>query len=143
MTNTYIPTRSEITKKWYLIDATDQNLGRLSTKISKILTGKEKATYSPFLDMGDNIVVINAEKVVVTGKKPEQKIYYNHSGRPGGMRTETYKSLIERKPEKILESAIKGMLPKGPRGRKLFTNLKVYKGNDHPHIAQQPELITL
>ena len=143
MTNTYIPTRSEITKKWYLIDATDQNLGRLSTKISKILTGKEKATYSPFLDMGDNIVVINAEKVTVTGKKQEQKIYYNHSGRPGGMRTETYKSLIERKPEKILESAIKGMLPKGPRGRKLFTNLKVYKGNDHPHIAQQPELITL
>lgn len=143
MTNTYIPTRSEITKKWYLIDATDQNLGRLSTKISKILTGKEKATYSPFLDMGDNIVVINAEKITVTGKKPEQKIYYNHSGRPGGMRTETYKSLIERKPEKILESAIKGMLPKGPRGRKLFTNLKVYKGNDHPHIAQQPELITL
>ena len=78
MTNTYIPTRSEITKKWYLIDATDQNLGRLSTKISKILTGKEKATYSPFLDMGDNIVVINAEKITVTGKKPEQKIYYNH-----------------------------------------------------------------
>jgi large subunit ribosomal protein L13 len=143
MTNTYIPARSQVTKKWYLIDATDQTLGRLSTKISKILTGKEKATYSPFLDMGDNIVVINAEKIVVTGKKPEQKIYYNHSGRPGGMRTESYKSLIERKPEKILESAIKGMLPKGPRGRKLFTNVKVYKGNEHPHIAQQPELITL
>ena len=143
MTDTYIPSKSQIIKKWYLIDATDQNLGRLSTRISKILTGKEKATYSPFLDLGDNIIVINAEKIVVTGKKETQKMYRNHSGRPGGMRTESYKSLIERRPEKILESAVKGMLPKGPRGRSLFTNLKVYKGNVHPHLAQKPELINL
>nr|WLD05878.1 ribosomal protein L13 [Meringosphaera mediterranea] len=143
MTDTYIPSKSQITKKWFIIDATNQNLGRLSTRISKILTGKEKATYSPFLDLGDNIIVINAEKIVVTGKKATQKMYRNHSGRPGGMRIEGYKSLIERRPEKILESAVKGMLPKGPRGRSLFTNLKVYKGNTHPHLAQKPELINL
>nr|YP_010938199.1 ribosomal protein L13 [Meringosphaera mediterranea]WLD05712.1 ribosomal protein L13 [Meringosphaera mediterranea]WLD06098.1 ribosomal protein L13 [Meringosphaera mediterranea] len=143
MTDTYIPSKSQITKKWFIIDATNQNLGRLSTRISKILTGKEKATYSPFLDLGDNIIVINAEKIVVTGKKATQKMYRNHSGRPGGMRIESYKSLIERRPEKILESAVKGMLPKGPRGRSLFTNLKVYKGNTHPHLAQKPELINL
>lgn len=143
MTDTYIPSKNQRTKKWYLIDATDQTLGRLSTRISKILTGKEKATYSPFLDLGDNIIVINAEKITISGKKAEQKVYRNHSGRPGGMRTENYKSLIERKPEKVLESAVKGMLPKGPRGRSLFTNLKVYKGNNHPHNAQQPKLINL
>lgn len=143
MTDTYIPSKSQITKKWFIIDATNQNLGRLSTRISKILTGKEKAIYSPFLDLGDNIIVINAEKIVVTGKKATQKMYRNHSGRPGGMRIESYKSLIERRPEKILESAVKGMLPKGPRGRSLFTNLKVYKGNTHPHLAQKPELINL
>jgi len=143
MTNTYIPARSQVTKKWYLIDAENQTLGRLATKISRVLIGKEKAMYTPFLDTGDYIIVINAEKISLSGKKEKQKIYRNHSGRPGGMRTETLEKLRERRPEKIIEHAVKGMLPKGPLGRKLYTNLKVYKGEQHPHDAQTPELLKL
>jgi large subunit ribosomal protein L13 len=143
MKDTFVPTKSYITKKWYTIDATNQTVGRLAAKISKLLLGKEKVTYTPFLDTGDNIIIVNAEKVIVTGNKEQDKIYRNHSGRPGGMRTEIYSKLIQRRPEKIIEQAIKGMLPKGALGRKIYTNLRVYKGAEHPHQAQTPELLNL
>ena len=143
MKDTFVPSKDYITKKWYVIDATDQTLGRLATKASTILIGKEKATYTPYLDTGDYVIIVNAEKIKVSGKKEKNKIYRNHSGRPGGMRTETLSKLRERKPEKILEHAIKGMLPKGPLGRKIYTNLKVYTGQEHPHDAQTPELLNL
>jgi large subunit ribosomal protein L13 len=141
MKDTFVPSKNFINKKWYIIDASDQKLGRLATKISKVLTGKEKAIYTPFLETGDNIIVINAEKIHISGKKENQKVYKNHSGRPGGMRVETLANLRQRKPEKIIEHAVKGMLPRGSLGRKLYTNLKVYKGNQHPHSAQIPELL--
>lgn len=143
MKDTFIPSKNFINKKWYVIDAENQTLGRLATKVSQILVGKEKSIYTPFLDTGDYIIVINAEKISVSGKKERQKIYRNHSGRPGGMRTESLEKLRERRPEKIIEHAVKGMLPKGALGRKLYTNLKVYKGEQHPHDAQTPELLTV
>lgn len=115
----------------------------MATKISQVLTGKEKVTFTPFLETGDNIIVINAEKINVTGNKEKQKLYRNHSGRPGGMRVESFSNLRDRRPEKIIEHAVKGMLPKGPLGRKIYTNLKVYKGPEHPHTAQTPELLNL
>lgn len=143
MKDTFIPSKNFINKKWYVIDAENQTLGRLATKVSQILVGKEKSIYTPFLDTGDYIIIINAEKINVSGKKEKQKIYRNHSGRPGGMRTESLEKLRERRPEKIIEHAVKGMLPKGALGRKLYTNLKVYKGEQHPHDAQTPELLTV
>ena len=143
MKDTFVPSKDYITKKWYVIDATDQTLGRLATKASRILVVKEKATYTPYLDTGDYVIIVNAEKISVSGKKEKMKVYRNHSGRPGGMRIETLASLRERKPEKIIEHAIKGMLPKGPLGRKIYTNLKVYTGQEHPHDAQTPELLNL
>ena len=124
MKDTFVPSKNFISKKWYVIDASNHTLGRLVTKISKILIGKEKTTYTPFLDTGDNIIVINAEKINVNGKKETQKLYRNHSGRPGGMRVEKLTNLRQRKPEKIIENAVKGMLPKGPLGREMFRNLK-------------------
>lgn len=143
MKDTFIPSNNFIDKKWYLIDAENQTLGRLATKVSRILVGKEKSVYTPFLDTGDYIIIINAEKISLSGKKEKQKVYRNHSGRPGGMRIESLEKLRERRPEKIIEHAVKGMLPKGPLGRKLYTNLKVYKGGQHPHDAQTPELLTV
>lgn len=143
MKDTFIPSKTYIQKKWYIIDAQDQTLGRLATKISQVLIGKEKTTFTPFLETGDNIIVINAEKINVTGNKEKQKLYRNHSGRPGGMRVESFSNLRQRRPEKIIEHAVKGMLPKGPLGRKIYTNLKVYKGSEHPHTAQTPELLNL
>lgn len=143
MKDTFIPSKTYIQKKWYIIDAQDQTLGRLATKISQVLIGKEKTTFTPFLETGDNIIVINAEKINVTGNKEKQKLYRNHSGRPGGMRIESFSNLRQRRPEKIIEHAVKGMLPKGPLGRKIYTNLKVYKGSEHPHTAQTPELLNL
>jgi large subunit ribosomal protein L13 len=143
MKDTFIPSKTYILKKWYIIDAQDQTLGRLATKISKVLIGKEKTTFTPFLETGDNIIVINAEKINVTGNKEKQKFYRNHSGRPGGMRVESFSNLRDRRPEKIIEHAVKGMLPKGSLGRKIYTNLKVYKGPEHPHTAQTPELLNL
>lgn len=143
MKDTFIPSKTYILKKWYIIDAQDQTLGRLATKISQVLTGKEKVTFTPFLETGDNIIVINAEKINVTGNKEKQKLYRNHSGRLGGMRVESFSNLRDRRPEKIIEHAVKGMLPKGPLGRKIYTNLKVYKGPEHPHTAQTPELLNL
>ena len=133
MKDTFIPS-IKTWKKWVILDAKDQTLGRLASKISKILIGKLKTNYTPFLDTGDNVIIINAEKIAVTGKKEKQKIYYNHSGRPGGMRMETLNSLRLRNPEKILEHAIKGMLPKGSLGRKIFTNVKIYTGDKYSNF---------
>jgi large subunit ribosomal protein L13 len=141
MKETFVNSQKLTTKKWYVIDAEDQILGRLATKASTVLMGKNKNTYTPFLENGDYVIIINAEKIKTTGKKNKQKLYRNHSGYPGGMRVEKFSSLIERRPEKIIEQSIKGMLPKGPLGRQIYRNLKVYKGAEHPHTAQSPELI--
>ena len=128
MKKTFVNSQKLITKKWYVIDAEDQILGRLASKASTILMGKNKNSYTPFLENGDYVIIVNAEKIKTTGKKEKEKLYRNHSGFPGGMKIEKYSSLIERRPEKIIEHAIKGMLPKGPLGRQIYKNLKVYKG---------------
>lgn len=139
MEKTYLPTVNPAEQKWYVVDAADQRLGRLATQIAMVLRGKNKPQYTPFMDTGDFVIVINAEKVDVTGKKRQQKLYRRHSGRPGGMKTETFADLQNRIPERIIEKAVKGMLPKNTLGRQLFTKLKVYGGPDHPHQSQQPE----
>lgn len=139
MNKTFVPSQTTLERNWYIVDAADQRLGRLASAIAMVLRGKNKPTYTPHLDTGDFVVVINAEKVVVTGKKAEQKLYRRHSGRPGGMKTETFAKLQARLPERIVEQAVRGMLPKNTLGRQLFTKLKVYSGSDHPHQAQQPE----
>ena len=139
MEKTALPTQDSLTRSWYLIDAADQRLGRLATEIATILRGKNKPTFTPHMDTGDFVIVINAEKVAVTGKKRTQKLYRRHSGRPGGMKTETFDKLQARIPERIVEQAVKGMLPKNSLGRQLFTKSKVYVGSDHPHTAQQPQ----
>jgi large subunit ribosomal protein L13 len=136
---TYLPPQATIEREWYVVDATDKRLGRLATEIAMILRGKKKPEYTPHMDTGDFVVVINAEKVAVTGKKRTQKLYRRHSGRPGGMKTETFAKLQKRLPERILEHAVKGMLPKSSLGKQLFTKLKVYAGPTHPHEAQQPK----
>lgn len=143
MNKTYVPAQDSIEKKWYVVDAAEQRLGRLATEIAMILRGKNKPTYTPHLDTGDFVVVINAEKIEVTGKKRSQKLYRRHSGRPGGMKTETFAQLQGRIPERIIEEAVRGMLPKNSLGRKLFTKLKVYAGPNHPHDAQQPEILNI
>ncbi|MFP4009051.1 MAG: 50S ribosomal protein L13 [Spirulinaceae cyanobacterium] len=140
---TPLPTAETLEQKWYVIDASEQRLGRLATEVASILRGKNKPTFTPHIDTGDFVVIVNAEKVAVTGKKRFQKVYRRHSGRPGGMKTETFDHLQSRIPERIIETAIKGMLPKNALGRKLFTKLKVYAGPNHPHEAQQPETLTL
>jgi len=143
MTKTYIPPTETVERKWYVVDAADQRLGRLATEIATILRGKNKPTFTPNMDTGDFVVVVNAEKVVVTGNKANQKLYRRHSGRPGGMKSETFNQLQARIPERIIEKAVKGMLPKNALGRKLFTKLKVYAGPEHPHAAQQPETLVI
>lgn len=143
MTKTYLPPVNEIDKKWYVVDASNQRLGRLAVQIAEILRGKNKPTYTPHLDTGDFVIVVNAEKIQVTGKKSSQKLYRRHSGRPGGMKTETFEKLQARLPERIIETAVKGMLPKTTLGRQLFTKLKVYAGPSHPHDAQQPEVLNV
>ena len=142
MNKTPLPTQ-DIEKKWYVVDAAGQRLGRLATEIATILRGKNKPTFTPNMDTGDFVVVVNAEKVIVTGRKSEQKLYRRHSGRPGGMKTETFQQLQQRIPERIVEQAVKGMLPKNAMGRRLFTKLKVYTGPEHPHAAQTPEALTI
>jgi len=143
MTKTYLPPQASIERDWYLVDATDKRLGRLATEVAMILRGKKKPEFTPHMDTGDFVIIINAEKVAVTGKKRTQKLYRRHSGRPGGMKTETFAKLQQRLPERILEHAIKGMLPKNSLGKQLFTKLKVYAGPTHPHEAQQPKEITI
>lgn len=143
--DTYYPTLEDTKehKEWLLIDAEDQILGRLASDAAQWLRGKKYPEYTPSMDMGANVIIINAEKVRVTGNKADQKLYRRHSGRPGGMKVENFNDLQQRIPERIVEKAIKGMLPKGRLGRKLFTNLKVYKGAEHPHSAQQPRAVEL
>jgi large subunit ribosomal protein L13 len=143
MNKTYLPPQDAIDRKWYIVDAENQRLGRLASEIANILRGKNKANFTPHLDTGDFVVVINAEKIAVTGKKRTQKLYRRHSGRPGGMKTETFAKLQARLPERIIEQAVKGMLPKTSLGRQQFTKLKVYAGGTHPHTAQQPEVLTI
>jgi large subunit ribosomal protein L13 len=143
MNKTYLPPQETIERNWYIVDAADQRLGRLASEIAMVLRGKNKPTYTPHMDTGDFVIVINAEKVNVTGKKSSQKLYRRHSGRPGGMKTETFIQLQARLPERIIEQAVKGMLPKNTLGRQLFTKLKVYAGSDHPHQAQKPEVLDI
>ncbi|MBW4515387.1 MAG: 50S ribosomal protein L13 [Timaviella obliquedivisa GSE-PSE-MK23-08B] len=143
MNKTYLPSQESIERNWYIVDANQQRLGRLASEVATILRGKNKPTFTPHLDAGDFVVVINAEKVEVTGKKRSQKLYRRHSGRPGGMKTETFEKLQARIPERIIEQAVKGMLPKNTLGRQLFTKLKVYAGGEHPHQAQSPQVLTI
>ena len=133
---------SNIERKWYVVDAADYTLGRLASQVAAVLRGKNKPTYTPFLDCGDNVIVINAEKIKVTGKKLDQKIYYNHSEYVGGMKETTLKEMMAKKPEKVIELAVKGMLPKGPLGRAMIKKLHVYAGAEHAHQAQKPEVLT-
>ncbi|WP_413324414.1 50S ribosomal protein L13 [Synechococcus sp. MIT S9503] len=143
MNKTSVPSIDSIDRQWYLVDAENQTLGRLATEVASVLRGKNKASYTPHLDTGDFVVVVNADKVRVSGSKPQQKLYRRHSGRPGGMKVETFAHLQERLPERIVEKAIKGMLPHNALGRQMFRKLKVYKGADHPHAAQQPQPLQL
>ena len=133
----------EVNHEWFVVDATDLVLGRLASKIAHVLRGKHKAIYTPHVDTGDFIVVTNAEKLVVTGKKTLQKIYYRHTGYPGGIYSRTFSQMLEKAPEKILMNAVKGMLPKGPLGYAMIKKLKVYAGASHPHSAQQPKQLEI
>lgn len=132
---------SEIVRQWYVVDAEGQTLGRLASELAKVLKGKHKAIYSPHLDTGDYVVVINAEKVHVTGRKMDQKVYYSHSGYPGGLKSVTLREQLKRHPTRVLRSAVKGMLPHNPLGRTMLRKLKIYAGDMHPHQAQQPKAL--
>jgi large subunit ribosomal protein L13 len=136
--STFVPSGKTIDRKWYVVDASGQTLGRLATKAASVLSGKLNPKYVPYLDMGDHVIVINAEKVRLTGLKSQKKVYRRYTGFPGGLREESYTRLLSRKPEKVLEEAIKGMLPKTKLGRAMGSKLKVYRGDKHPHQAQQP-----
>jgi large subunit ribosomal protein L13 len=136
---TYMANPTDIERKWYVVDATGYTLGRLSSEIAKVLRGKNKPTFTPHVDTGDYVIVTNADQIKVTGKKLDQKIYYHHSDYVGGMKETDLKTMLEKKPEKVIELAVKGMLPKGPLGRKMYKKLFVYAGAEHPHAAQQPE----
>lgn len=141
--STYMASASNIERKWYVVDAADYTLGRLASQVAAVLRGKNKPTYTPFLDCGDNVIVINADKVKVTGKKLDQKIYYHHSDYVGGMKETTLREKLNKKPEEVIELAVKGMLPKGPLGRQMYTKLFVYAGPDHKHAAQQPKELAI
>ena len=134
---------ADVSRDWYVVNAEGLTLGRLSTEIARRLRGKHKPEYTPHVDTGDYIVVVNAEKVHVTGKKAQDKMYYRHTGYPGGLRSMSFEQMVEHAPERTIEFAVKGMLPKGPLGRAMYTKLKVYAGNEHPHQAQQPQELTL
>jgi large subunit ribosomal protein L13 len=136
--STYFPKAGEIARSWYVVDASGQALGRLASRVARLLMGKENPRYTPFLDMGDHVIIINAEKVKLTGMKADHKLYQHYTGYPGGLRTEEFRKRFERKPELVIEDAIKRMLPKTKLGRKMSTKLKVYKGDRHPHAAQKP-----
>ena len=140
---TYVPKQEEITRTWYLVDAEGKTLGRLASEIAKILKGKHKPIYSPHLDVGDYIVVVNADRVAVTGRKMDDKMYYRHTGYPGGLRERNLRDLLQRHPTHALKFAVKGMLPKNRLGRKMIKKLKIYAGPKHPHQAQQPEILEI
>ena len=140
---TYIPKLDEINQKWLIVDADGQILGRFASEVASILRGKNKPIFTPHMDVGDNVIIINAGKIRVTGKKAKTKKYYRHTGYPGGLRSENYSDLIKSNPEKILEKAIWGMLPHNKLGRKIYKKLKIYAGSEHPHEAQKPEKIEI
>ena len=141
--STYFPREGDIARKWYVVDATGQTLGRLASRVARILAGKENPRYTPFLDTGDHVVVINAAKVKLTGLKSEKKIYYHYTGFPGGMRAEEFSKRMQRRPEQVVEEAITGMLPHTKLGRAMAKKLKVYRDDKHPHQAQKPEALEL
>ena len=138
--STYFPKEGEIARKWFVVDAAGQPLGRLASRVARILMGKENPKYTPFLDIGDHVVVVNADKVKITGMKREQKLYQHYTGYPGGLRSEEMSKRMARKPELVIEQAVSRMLPKNKLGKQMFTKLKVYKGDKHPHQAQKPEV---
>jgi large subunit ribosomal protein L13 len=138
MKDTYMQRKEDVVRNWYVVDAEGQNLGRLAAQVSMVLMGKNKPTYTPHIDCGDNVIVINASKVNLTGKKLDNKIYYNHSGYTGGLRERTAREMKENYPVEMIERAVKGMLPKGRLGRQMYKKLFVYEGSEHPHTAQQP-----
>ena len=140
---TYIPKLNEINQKWLIVDANGQVLGRLASEVASILRGKNKPIFTPHMDVGDHVIIINAGKIRVTGKKAKTKKYYRHTGYPGGLRSDNYSDLIKDNPEKILEKAIWGMLPHNKLGRKIYKKLKIYAGSEHPHEAQKPEKIEI
>ena len=135
---TFVPSQADITRSWHLIDADSGVLGRIATEAAKLLQGKHKPRYTPFLDLGDHVIIVNAERIRLTGRKEEQKLYRHHSGYPGGLREERAKIVRERKPARLVEQAVRGMLPKTKLGSAMYRKLKVYAGPDHPHMAQQP-----
>ena len=139
---TFMASPATIDRKWYVVDATDMTLGRLASEVAKVLRGKNKPIFTPHIDCGDNVIVINAEKIKVTGKKMDQKVYYHHSDYVGGLKEATLREKLAKKPEQVIELAVKGMLPKGPLGRQMFTTLHVYAGPEHKHEAQKPEVLT-
>ncbi len=139
---TFMASPATIERKWYVVDATNMTLGRLASEVAKVLRGKNKAIFTPHMDTGDYVIVINAEKVKVTGKKLDQKVYYHHSEYVGGLKEATLREMMAKKPEKVVELAVKGMLPKGPLGRQMYTKLYVYAGPEHKHAAQKPEVLT-
>ena len=140
---TFVAKPDTIKRDWYVVDATGKTLGRIATEIASRLRGKHTPEYTPFMDTGDYIIVVNAEKVVVTGNKTTDKIYYAHSGFPGGIKSISFDKLIAKKPEMVIQSAVRGMLPKGPLGRAMFRKLKVYAGATHDHAAQQPQVLDI
>ena len=139
---TFMASASSIDRKWYVVDATGYTLGRLASEVAKVLRGKNKPTYTPSMDTGDYVIVVNAEKVKVTGKKLDQKVYYRHSEYVGSLKETTLREMLNKHPERGIESAVNGMLPKGPLGREMYTKLHVYAGPDHKHEAQKPEVLT-
>ena len=139
---TFMASPSTIDRKWYVVDAENKTLGRLAAEVAKVLRGKNKPIFTPHMDTGDNVIVINASKIKVTGKKLDQKIYYHHSEYVGGMKETTLREKMAKKPEQVIELAVKGMLPNGPLGRQMFKKLHVYAGSEHAHAAQKPEVLT-
>ena len=143
MEKTFVTKKEDVRREWFVVDATGQTLGRLATRVARMLRGKHKPIYSPSIDTGDYVVVVNAEKIHVTGRKLDQKIYYRYTGYPGGLREITLRNLLQKHPTRVVERAVRGMLPKNRLGRQMFKKLKVYAGPDHPHKAQQPESLEL
>ncbi|NLA53785.1 MAG: 50S ribosomal protein L13 [Clostridiales bacterium] len=141
--NTYMANAQTVERKWYVVDADGMVLGRLASQVANILRGKHKPTYTPHVDTGDNVIIVNADKVVLTGKKLDQKIYYHHSGYVGGLKETKYRKLMQDKPEFVVRKAVVGMLPKNPLGRKMSTKLHIFSGPEHEHEAQQPEVLSL
>lgn len=140
---TYMAKTAEVERKWYVVDAADKTLGRLSANVAAVLRGKNKPVFTPHIDTGDYVIIINADKIKVTGKKMSDKIYYNHSDYPGGMKETTLGEMLAKKPAMVIELAVKGMLPKGPLGRQMLKKLFVYAGDQHPHAAQKPETLDI